>query len=429
MSRPRGITEERIVNLRPARDGKRYDFPDGTTPNLFVRVGARDKVFVLLARFGGRTNPTRRAIGAFPHISLDRARTMAAEWNALIERGLDPRKEKERAEEEEALAARRTFASAMEDYIAALPSREANRHVLADTKAIRRDILAPSANPWLGKPMADVEDVDVSRLVKAIQARGAQAQALTAFQHLKTFFAWAMEPERRIAYGLSANPIRDLMPKVLGLRRRVRTHLPDVHELRAIWKAADDTPYPYGPLFKGVLLTGVRKTEFAGMRWSEIDWEDQLWTIPEERSKSKVAHLVPLSAAMLRLLEGVRRSQPKGHGDCVFSTTNGQTPVNGFGKATAAFRAKATAALSEMRPQAVMRRWVLHDTRRVVRTALSGLGVRPEVGECVLGHGKRGIEAVYNQYEYLPETRDALSRLADHLARVAAGAAVQFGPR
>jgi len=429
MSRPRGITEDRIVNLHPARNGKRYDFPDGCTPNLFVRVGARHKVFVLLARFGGGTNPARRTIGAFPRISLDQARTIAAEWKALVERGLDPRKEKERAEEEEVLAERRTFASAMEDYIAALPSREQNRHVLADIKAIRRDILDPARNPWLGKPMADVADVDVSRLIKAILGRGAFALALTAFEHLKTFFSWVMEPERRIAYGLSANPIRDLMPKVLGLRRRVRTHLPDDHELRAYWKAADETPYPYGPVFKGLLLTGVRKTEFAGMRWSEINWEDKLWTIPEERSKSKTVHLVPLSAAMLLLLEEIRRSQPKGHGDCVFSTTNGQKPVNGFGKATAAFRAKAEAALSEMRPQAVMRRWVLHDTRHVVRTALSALGVRAEVAEIVIGHGKRGIEAVYNQYEYLPEIRDALSRLADQLARVVAGTEGQFGPR
>jgi integrase len=274
-----------------------------------------------------------------------------------------------------------------------------------------------------------VTDVDVSRLVKAIHLRGSPAVALTIFQLLKTFFSWAMEPERRIAYGLNANPIGDLKPKVLGLRRRVRKHLPDDHELRAYWKAADETPYPYGPIFKGLPLTGVRKAEFAGMRWSEIDWEGKLWTIPEQRSKSKTEHLVPLSAAMLLLLDEVRRSQPAGHGDCVFSTTNGQIPVNGFSKATAAFRAKATAALSEMRPQAVMRRWVLHDTRRVARTTLSALGVRAEVAETVLGHGKRGIEAVYNQYEYLPETRDALSRLADHLARVAAGAEGQFGPR
>jgi integrase len=425
MSRPRAITEERIANLRPAPDGKRYDVPDGSTPNLFVRVGAQRKVFVLLARFGGGKNATRRAIGAFPLVSLNQARAVAAEWNALVERGLDPRKETERTEEEEALAKRRTFASAMEDYIADIPTREENRHVPQDIKAIRRHILDPARNPWLDKPMADVTDVDASRLVKAIRLGGSPAAALVIFQHLKTFFSWAMEPERRTAYGLKANPIGDLKPKVLGLRRRVRKHIPDDYELRAYWKAADETPYPYGPIFKGLLLTGLRKAEFAGMRWSEIDWEAELWAVPEERAKSKTAHLVPLSAAMLLLLDEVRRGQPAGHGDCVFSTTNGQKPVNGFSTATVEFRAKATAAFGEMRPQAVMRRWVLHDTRRVVRTKLSLLGVRPEVAEAVIGHGKRGIEAVYNQYEYLPETRDALSRLADYLAGVAAG---QSGP-
>lgn len=417
MSRPRGITEERIINLRPAPAGKRYDFPDGDTANLFVRVGAQHKVFVLLARFGGTTNPTRRTIGVFPRVSLEQARKTAAAWNALIERGLDPKKEEERTEAARVRLARTTFASAMEDYIAALPSREQNRHVSADIKAIRRDILNPTRNPWRDTPMADVSDVDVSRLVKAIRDRGAPAVALNTFRHLKTFFGWAMEPERRRAYGLNANPIRDLAPKVLGLYRRVRKRKLDVHELRAYWKVAGETPYPYGPFFKSLLLTGVRKAELVGMRRSEIDREDRLWTVPEERCKSGVVHLVPLSAVMMLLVEEILDSLPSSHGDCIFSTTNGQKPINGFSKAVDAFRSRVAATLSEMRPDAAMKPWVLHDSRRVVRSTLSALGVRAEVAESIIGHSKKGIEAVYNQYEYLDETREALSRLADWLAR------------
>lgn len=427
MSRPRVITEIRIINLSLAPPGKRYEFPDGAVPNLFVRVGARDKAFVLRTRFGGKKRPSRRTIGRFPETSLDQARKVAAEWNALIERRLDPKKEKERTEAERALARRSIFREAMEDYIAYLPSRARNRHVPEDIKAIRRDILDRAKNPWLDKPMADVADLDVSTLVKAIRDRGAPAEALTAFRQLKTFFSWAMEPERRMAYGISANPIRDLQPWVLGLTRRVRKRCLDAPELRAYWKAADETPYPYGPFYKAALLLGVRKTELSGMRRSEIDRADALWTVPEERCKSGVEHLVPLPAAMIGLLEEILNSQPEGHGDCVFSTTNGQIPINGFSKAMGEFRTKAAAALSEMLPGAVMRPWVLHDTRRVVRTQLCALGVTTEVAEAIIGHGKQGVEAVYNQYQYLPQSRAALSLWADHLAGVVAGTEGQFG--
>lgn len=426
MSRPRALTERRIARLRPAPHGKRYDFPDGAVANLFVRVGAKQKVFVLSARFGGNANPTRRTIGVFPRISLEQARQIAREWTDLIERGLDPREEENRAEEASAMAARRTFRSAMEDYLAEITGRDRNRKAWEDIKSIRRHILNPVANPWQDKPMADVTDADVARLVKSIRNRAPSA-AFATFRHFKTFFAWAMEPDRRMTYGLNANPIRDLSAKVLGLRHRVRKHMLSADGVRAYWQAAGETPYPYGPFYKGGLLSGVRRAEIAGMRWSEIDWESDLWTVPMERAKTDTDHLVPLSTQMRLLLEEIRRNQPASHGDFVFSTTNGQKPINGFGKAAAAFRARMAAALSQIRPGAIMEPWVLHDNRRVVRSALTALGVRPEVAETVLGHGKQGIEAVYNQYEYLPETRHALQRLADELDLVIKGVKNQFG--
>ena len=67
------------------------DAADSIVPGLAVRVGAAgQKTFVLVGRFPGRTNPTRRAIGAYPAISLEQARATARDWIALTQRGLDP---------------------------------------------------------------------------------------------------------------------------------------------------------------------------------------------------------------------------------------------------------------------------------------------------------------------------------------------------
>jgi integrase len=35
-----------------------------------------------------------------------------------------------------------------------------------------------------------------------------------------------------------------------------------------------------------MLLTGVRKGEFIGATWSEVDWERAQWSIPAERMKA-----------------------------------------------------------------------------------------------------------------------------------------------
>ncbi|WP_299084353.1 site-specific integrase [uncultured Ruegeria sp.] len=54
------------------------------------------------------------------------------------------------------------------------------------------------------------------------------------------------------------------------------------------------------------ILTACRTSEVLDMRWDEIDWHAQLWTIPEERMKGGKPHRVPLTDEMLRILEPMK---------------------------------------------------------------------------------------------------------------------------
>ena len=70
--------------------------------------------------------------------------------------------------------------------------------------------------------------------------------------------------------------------------------------------------WPFGPLFKLLLLTAQRRDEVGGMRWSELDLSKRTWTIPRERAKSDRAHIVQFSRAGDRDHRGVaanRRSR------------------------------------------------------------------------------------------------------------------------
>jgi hypothetical protein len=54
------------------------DTADAVVPGLAVRIGAAgQKTFVLVGRYPGRVNPTRRAISTYPAISLTQARNTA----------------------------------------------------------------------------------------------------------------------------------------------------------------------------------------------------------------------------------------------------------------------------------------------------------------------------------------------------------------
>ena len=52
-------------------------------------------------------------------------------------------------------------------------------------------------------------------------------------------------------------------------------------EVRALWKACDEIGFPFGPVVKLLLLTGQRRREVAGMRWSELS--DDLKATREEK--------------------------------------------------------------------------------------------------------------------------------------------------
>ena len=87
----RRLTDRALKVLRPK--GLRYELMDTDVPGFGVRVSQTgQRTFVLIARYPGSPNPTRRALGEYPAISLEKARGRARYWRDLISRrGLTPR--------------------------------------------------------------------------------------------------------------------------------------------------------------------------------------------------------------------------------------------------------------------------------------------------------------------------------------------------
>src|SRR5262245_26406330 len=395
------LTDKSLAALKrkPADAGTTYDVSDGIVPGLFARVSPRGRVtFILYTRYPGSDSPSRRAIATYDGGNLAKVRKTAREWLELIAQGKDPAD----AIERQKIAAERrkanSFRAVAEDFIKEkLAHERKGREVEAD---IRREFLPI----WNGRPISEIDSADVVAIVKAAKNRGAVYQAHNLLGTARRLFGWAIDQR---CYGIEASPCDRLKPKAIIGKKLFRTRILGDDELRALWKATDAMPYPYGPLFRMLALTGQRKSEVAEAVWSEFDLQRKVWVVPAARMKAESPHVVPLSDDVIAILNSLPRFES---GECLFSTTFGRKPVNGFSKAKANLdKAMAVALGRPVEP------FVIHDIRRTMRTGLSALPVPDLVRELVIAHTKPGLHRVYDQHAYVDEKRRALDLWAGKL--------------
>jgi integrase len=216
--------------------------------------------------------------------------------------------------------------------------------------------------------------------------------------------------DRTLAYVRKAfnNPI------VKGVRQigtNSRDRILSDDELRDLWAALDivqNVPACYQRFVKALLLTTTRRNETALMHSSELDGED--WTIPADRYKTKLDHLIPLSNSARELI-GEKPEGAKGNSWFVFTTTSGAKGFSGFSKA----KRELDKAIAQVRAEAgrdPMPHWVLHDLRRSGRSLMSRAGVPSDHAERCLGHVIGGVRGVYDRYAYRDEKRAAFEALA-----------------
>jgi integrase len=417
----KNLTPTLISGLKPAPEGQRYQVMDAQVPGFGVRVTDKGKrTFILRTRYPGNSTPARREIGSCADITLTDAREKARKWRSLVAQGIDPAAEEERQRQEMLRNQAITFAAVADDFIQQkLPTERKGKAVERD---IRRDLLPE----WSKRPIGSITDSDVLTMIRRKMPNGKYA-ARNLFALVKRFFRWAISQR---TYGLISSPCEGLQASaILGEMSRSRDRILSEDEIFAYSRAAMRLPYPYGPVYHGLLLTALRVNELADASRPEFNYRDRVWVIPAERMKGKNAgkkqaraHAVPLTGDFLALLERLPRLNG---GPYLFSTTNGETPtwIGSKVKKRLDRRMLSTLrALARVRGEDAravqLRPFVVHDIRRTVRSQLSRLKVAEEVREAILAHVRPGIVGVYDHHDYLDEKRDALELWAARLRQI-----------
>jgi integrase len=389
---------------------------------LVLRVRRGQTVWFVRYLFGGEAR--RYRIGEHPEIALSGARKLASVIRGRADAGEDPQAER-RAKRETARRRRlgETVGGALASWL-----KDAKRGPLGRWRGGLEGGSARASLPHirrldriLGKKrLSEISPRDMEKVVTASEAPATRNRALCAF---RGFLAWAIRSRL-----LDKDPTSGL-PKE---HETARTRVLSDDEIRALIAGFDSTRY--GRALRLLFLTALRRDEVLGLKWSWIDMEKGVLTIPPEaekmgrvRDELRRSALPPQAVTLLAeqrsalFAEGIRS-------EFVFATTTGERPhSDSLKQVLYRLRGRRSNGLPPSKDKRGKPRVAVlpddvrvHDIRRTVADALlNRIGTPPWiVDHVVLGHARPKLLRTYMPTLPLNEARDALQKWGDELAGI-----------
>lgn len=326
---------------------------------------------------------TMIGLGAFPALSLANARGLRAEYLALLANGIDPQVQAEVAEEQQQIELDSIFSTVAYNWFQ-LKSKSVTPDYAKDIwRSLEKDVF-----PVLGTiPIQKIKARILIEALEPIKARGALETVRRLVQRINEIMIYAVNTGLIDANPASGVGMAFEKPKKQNMPTLRPDELPKLmHSL-----VMSNLSVPTRCLIEWQLLTLVRPSEASGTKWSEIDFDAKLWTIPAERMKAKREHIVPLSMQALRILKIMTPiSAQREH---VFPSRN--DPLRSMNSQT------ANAALKRIGYSGKL---VAHGLRSIASTTLNEAGFNSDVIESALAHiDKNEVRRAYNRATYLAQ--------------------------
>ena len=415
------ITRARMVK------GKQMELADDRVAGLRIRAGERSATWLLCTRLRNGKR-TRIKLGAWPGMGLSDAREAARTKYIEVVEGVDPNEEKRETKREAERAARmqRKLSDVLDDYERLKLSQ------LRRGSQCRRALDGKSGvlKRFASKDITSITRTDIVDAVRK-HAEKAPMAANRNLAYVKAFMNWCVDQEI-----VESNPAATIKKPA---KERTRDRFHSLDELMEIWDAMGELGYPFGQLYRLLIVVPMRREEVAAMPVSELDLvadgdpDNAVWTLPGHRTKSGNSLRVPLSPLAVALIrEALAASDRPKSSQFVFSMT-GDTSVSGYAKAKRRLdriiRERRIAAAKVAGQEPVdMEHWTIHDLRTTFSTlACEVMGADIEVVDRILNHVATAttskIMRVYNKSELFERRKQVMHDWAAMIEREAAARA------
>lgn len=297
--------------------GKQQSFMwDISSPGLGLRATANgSKSFIFQGELHGKT--IRLTIGDPRTLKIGDAQEKAAGYRRMLREGIDPREEKKHREAahvaKQTAKAREalTFGEAWDSYVQAKAAKWSERNYLdhvryADVGGTPRKRGGGVMDPG---PLASLRPLKLTeltgeRIAQWLDCHKTERPTMAAlcFRMLRAFLRWTA---RRAEYrGLVPaesyldDAVKDALPKA-----KVKTDALQREQLAPWFKAVRSMPNRViSAYLQGVLITGARREELAGLKWDDVDFK---WGSMKIGDKVEEERTIPLTPYLAMLLKGL----------------------------------------------------------------------------------------------------------------------------
>ncbi|WP_392564740.1 integrase domain-containing protein [Orbus wheelerorum] len=402
------LTDTQIKSFKPTNKDKKHF--DGGGLFLLVKVNAV-KVWRLKYNNPLTKKENLLTFGNYPEISLQQARKLRDEARELINQGIDPKEYKKELEQQKQIQLNNSFYAIAQRWFAFKTEQGLEEQTLK--KAWRS--LENHVFPY-------IKDIPINQVtaIKAINA----LQPLNNNNKYETVKRVCRRINEIMYYAVNmgiidSNPLARITdvfnsPKVKNQPTIAPTELPEFMKALSLASIELQTRC----VIEWQLLTLTRPNEAVGAKWSEIDLDNRLWSIPAERMKMDRAHNIPLSQQAVNILTIMSYTKEKG--DFVFPTARPpyDKPMSSQ---------TANMAIKRM---GYKDRLVAHGLRSLASTALNEQGFNYDVIESALSHvDKNAVRRAYNRAEYEQQKRIMLDWWGDFVEQASNGNVSLSGTR
>lgn len=346
------------------------DYLDGRGLYLQVR-SATSKSWLL--KYSLEKRAREMGLGALEVCTLSEAREKRELYRRLLKSGVDPLEHRraEAAAKSRLQVKTITFKEACARYIADKGSEWKSRKHSGQWDSA----LKIYAFPIIGDlSVRDIDDGMIVNVLRPIWSSKLET-ATRVRSRIKNVLDWAKVG----GFREGENPARwtGHLEHLLASPEAIRKVRPVQHhpalpwsELPAFMRELRSREATAAAALEFLILTACRTSEVLGATWTEIDEGKAIWTVPPERMKSSIEHVVPLSPQAVRVLERMRAITS---GAYVFAGQSGNRPLSNMALLTLLKRMQRT----DITP---------HGFRSTFRDWAAERGYQDAVAEAALAH-------------------------------------------